>query len=765
MAWEDTNKTPGATETRSGIPAANPQAGGTDEWLKLAQDAYTQSTTYFDNNVRKQVEDGLRLFNSQHTRDSKYSSDAYKYRSRLVRPRLRSIIRKHEAAAWMALFSSPDYANVDPVDQDNMDQVASAGINKQLLQYRLSKSLPWTIISIGALQDAAKVGICASFNYWEYVATTTKETVQADFFGQSLEMEVPKTVVKVDKPCVELLPVENIRFHPAAKWYDVVGTSPYLIVELPMYLRDVLEKMEAGGGKGAPEWKRLSKDILLTARISDTNPVQQARESRREDPQAQTSPVNEFDMVMVHLNFIKVEDECYCYYTLKDKALLSDPRPLAEVFLHGEIPITLGFCVIETHKTMPSGLTHLGKDLHQEGTEIVNQRLDNVKYVLNKRRFVRRGSNVDVEGMLRNVPGGITMVNDVEKDVRTDEMNDVTASSYQEQDRVNADMDALLGGGLNSDSVMTNRKLGETVGGMRMLAQGGNAITELDIHIWLETWYVPTLRQLIKLEQYYESDEVILALASKKAGMYQRFQQSPDLDELLKAELTVTVNAGMGATDPQQRFQSFMQATGAYAQIVQASQMIGDLNLPEVRKELFGLAGWRDSARFFGNVDPRWQQAQQMMQQAQGLAREVVDKAKDRLLRREMQLERREVDLGMKELSLEQEDGQQEFALMAQKANLEARIDQRKAAQEAQQKAQEHAAEMQMRKQEHMLEMVLKRLEARQDIQLKAFEARQNAQNQRMLAQAKAAATEAQGRKVKRSAKKQADGSWEISET
>ena len=728
MAWDDTNTSPGAEATRSGLPPANPQAAasGPNEWLKLAKDAYSQSTTYFENNTRKAVEDGLSLFDSRHPRGSKYNSDAYKYRSRLFRPKTRSVIRRHEAAAWQALFSSPDFANVDPVDGENPEQLASAGINKQLLQYRLDKSIPWSIISIGAFQDATKVGICASFNYWMYKADEVEEEGPADLFGVTTQK---RTRVREDRPCIDLLPVENIRFHPASKWYDVVGTSPYIVVELPMFLRDVLDRMENSYGNGEPEWKTYGKDVLLQARITESNPVQQAREGRREDPQAQTSPVNEFDMVMVHLNFIKVDDECYVYYTLKDKELLSEPLPLEECFLHGEIPITIGFCIIETHKTMPSGLSHLGQPLQAEGNEIVNQRLDNVKYVLNKRNLVRRGSNVDIEGMLRNVPGGVTMVNDIEKDVKSVETADVTGSSYQEQDRVNADMDSLLGGGLDASSVTTNRRMNETVGGMRMMQQGGNSLTEYTIQVWMETWYLPTIRQIIKLEQYYESDAVILALASKKAGMYQKFQMSPDLDKLLKSELTVTVNAGMGATDPQQRFQSFMQAMGAYGQIVQASQMIGDMNLPEVRKELFGLAGWKDSARFFGQVDPRWQQAQQMVQQAQGMAREIVDKAKDRILSRQMQLERRQTDLDMRELSMESEGKalEQELALEFQKFQQEAMLDERKLQQEMGLDVRKAKFEERMAMQKAHLEARLKEFQARVDAKVKIYVAQKTA--------------------------------------
>jgi hypothetical protein len=218
--------------------------------------------------------------------------------------------------------------------------------------------------------------------------------------------------------------------------------------------------------------------------------------------------VNEFDVVMVHLNFVKTGDETYAYYTLKDTHLLTEPMLVEEMFLHCKDrrpPVQIGFCVIETHKPVPTSKIGLTAQLQREANEISNQRLDNVKFVLNKRWLIRRGANVDIESLMRNVPGGATMVNDVERDVREVNWQDVTSSSYQEQDRINLDFDDLAGN-FSQGSVMTNRKLNETVGGMRMMAQGANMLTEYDIRVYVETWVEPVLRQLAKMEQAYETD-------------------------------------------------------------------------------------------------------------------------------------------------------------------------------------------------------------------------------------------------------------------
>lgn len=727
----DTNLIPGQ---QAGNEVGGPPSGSSataDPWLRLAKDAFKRSTTYAENNYRMKWEDGLRMFNSQHPRDSKYNSDAYKYRSRIFRPKTRSVIRKHEATAAAALFSNPDVVSLDPINPDDAGQVASAGITKELLQYRLTnskKGIPWFITSVGAFQDAMTVGVCASFQYWDYQTETRTVKKQVEFQGQTIELELEEEFPVVDKPCCELLSIQRIHFDPAAKWYDVVGTSPYVILELPMYVQDVLDYMDSGYGRGGAKWKRMTEKELLQARMPTDDPVQQARDGKQENPEAVTSSVSDFDVVQVHLNFITQGGKCHAFYSLKDIALLTEPVPLRELFPIGEIPVTVGFCVLETHQAMPDGLAQLGGQLQSEANEIANQRLDNVKFVLNKRWFVRRGSQMDVESLLRNVPGGVSMVTDVEKDVKESNWADVTASSFQEQDRLNADFDDLEGGGLNSSSVMTNRRLNETVGGMKMMTQGANMLTEYTFRVWVETWVEPTLRQLVKLEQKYESDETVLAIAAQRAKAWQHYNQSPDLDRLLDQELTLSVNVGMGATDPEARFQRFMQAAGAYTSMVKEGPQ--DLNLPEVRKELFGLAGFKDSMRFFSpQVDVRLQQAQQMMQQAEAVAKQIVDQHKDRIQRRERALDEKEHTLEMKML-----EASQDGALELRKIMMEFQMKAAELAFDQKQSAERHRLEMAQGQQKHVVQLAQERQKmqlaqekAQQEALIKAFQAKLDA--------------------------------------
>jgi heat shock protein HspQ len=597
------------------------------DWLKIARDAFSGSTSYMDANWRKQWEDNIAMFQSRHPAGSKYNSDAYKSRSRLFRPKTRSVVRKNEAAVAVAFFSNPDVVTLEAEDDTSPEQLVSAEIWKHVVNYRLQKTIPWFHLLVGGAQTAQVIGIVCSYQYWHYKEKVhvTQEPITDDMGNQLMDDQGPvmqefeQIEVIKDEPCIELLPAEQFRFDPGADWLNVVESSPYFIRLVPKYVCDVRELMEAQDRKtGQPKWKKYS-DAEIRMAIADHDTLRQARENKREDPLANNdAPISDFEIVWCHENFVRIGSEEKVYWTLGAQKLLTDPQDLKDVYFTGKRPFVIGSCVIEANKAVPDSLVQMGSSLQRETNDTVNQRRDNVSLVLNKRFIVKRGRDVDVQSLVRNVSGGVTMATDTE-DVKTLEWNDVTASSYQEQDRLNVDFDELTGN-FSSSSVMTNRKLNETVGGMQMLGQGANQLTEYMIRTLVETWVEPVLRQLVKLEQAYETDQTVLGLAGKKAQeTLQRYGVNEITDELLNQELTVRVNVGMGATDPQTKLQKFTHAMQTYSGIM---TNMPDVDPEALRKELFGLAGYKDGSRFFKKgqdpKDAQMQQLQQALQQMQG---------------------------------------------------------------------------------------------------------------------------------------------------
>jgi len=594
------------------------------DWLAIARDAYTSSTNYMDANWRKRWEDSVAMFQSRHPADSKYNHELYKHRSRLFRPKTRSVVRKNEAAAAAAFFSNVDVVSVGPENESDKAQLASSEVMSELVNYRLQKSVPWFRLLIGALQEAQVYGTVVSYQYWKYKEQRRFETMVDDMGEPMLDPMTGEPVISEaaplvleDKPCIELIPLENIRFDPGADWMDVVGSTPYLIRAVPMYVADVKAMMQTTDRKtGAAQWKQLSDGEIRQA-VQEFDTLRSQRENRREDPKTENNaPLTDFEIVWCHENFVRLDGEEVVYWTMGTQHMLTEPKPLAEVYFTGTRPFVIGTAVIEAHKAVPDSLVQLGSQLQREANDIANSRADNVKLVLNKRWKAKRGKSVDIPSLMRNAPATVTLLDSMD-DIEEINWPDVTASAYQEQDRINVDFDELMGN-FSSGSVMTNRKLNETVGGMSMLNGSASLLTEYMLRTFVETWVEPVILQLVQLEQAYETDLVVLSLAGQKAQLAQKYGVNEVTDELLNQSLTVRVNVGMGATNPETKLQKFIMATQTYAQIATTVQ---GADLEAVRKEIYGLAGYRDGARFFKQGDDpaagMLQQAQQIIGQLQ----------------------------------------------------------------------------------------------------------------------------------------------------
>jgi hypothetical protein len=604
---------------------------GSNEWLARARSAFRSSTSYVDGNWRKTWEDNIRAFNNMHPSDSKYNAPAYEKRSRLYRPKIRSVIRKNEAAAAAAFFSNVDVVSLSASDQSDKAQVISAEIMKQLLQYRLTKSIPWFQTVLGGMQDAQVTGVVAAHVHWLY-----------------------DEIQNIDKPVVDILPIENVRFDPAASWVDVVNTSPYFIHMMPMHAMDIRAKMDSG------EWKQLPINLATASSNFDSTRI--ARNGNKEDPQsADTRALGDYEIAWVHRHIHRKDNEEYEFYTLGEYGLLTDPRPLRDVVLHARRPYVIGSCIIETHKSMPSGVPALARGLAEEVNEIANQRIDNVKFALNKKWFAKRGVEVDLAGLVRNVPGGVVMMNDPINDVREISWPDVTQSSYLEQQGLDMSMDELLGN-FNPAAIMMAGAANAPARNMTMLNQSNGTLVEYLIRTYVETFVQPVLRHLILLEQHYETDRVILGLAAKNAQLLQRFGVDEVTDELLNQEITLTVNVGMGATDPGQKLQKFLTAMNMYSTMLR--NPVPGVNMVEVGKEIFGHLGYQDGSRFFTMDNPEVAQLQQQLRQAMVQLQALQAQLKDKTSAQLVSLEKtRESNKSKELIALIQEENENKRAL------------------------------------------------------------------------------------------------------
>lgn len=582
-----------------------------ESWLlSRAQEIYSNSTDYLDANITQIWETNLSHFNNEHATSSRFRRSNYK-RSSVFRPKTRANIKNQEANLAAAAFSTHELVDIQPKVKSNPEQIISARITKSLLQHRLGTKMPWFLTVMGAYQDTKNYGVCITHNYWSYKEDTdiipafgddNMPVVDVDpVTGEVVPMGIERTIVRDDSMHVDNIPPENFRFDPMCDWRNPVKTSPYIVYLQPMYVNEALEMMETEDPKTMkPTWRKYDMAEILSTRRQNYDRTRSAREGRGRIDPADEQTGNGYTTVWAHMNIIKVNGDDLVYWTMGTDLLLTQPEKLIDLYPHllaGERPFTLGFSNIEAHKNYPAGDNELASPLQLEINEVANQRLDNVKLALNKRYYVRRGSQVDLDALIRNVPGGGVMMNDPEKDIKTVDTRDVTASSYREQEMLSSEMDELVGG-FNPAGGQQGQQQAPSNGAMEQQAGSAGAVQEYTIRLFMETWMEPCLRQCVQLIQMYETDQTLLAIAAEESELYQKYGVDEVSDTILQQQLTVNVNVGLGNTDPVKRVEKLIFGVTKAAEL---PGMIERMKSPEIADEVFGALGYKDSSRFFMN--------------------------------------------------------------------------------------------------------------------------------------------------------------------
>lgn len=576
-----------------------------DKLLQLARAAEDQSVIFINQHQRERWIRSMKAVKSEHHSGSKYLKEAYRNRSRVFRPKTRSALRKTMTAAANALFSTGDVIALSAVNESDDFHVASAALKQELLNYRLSRvsrrnGVRWFQTCMGALYNAETIGVCISKQTWKY----RKEVIPAR--GGQPE----RTIVMMDRPGVDLLKPENCFCDFNADWTDPAQTSPYFIIKYQMSPEDAWDMIQGQGGNGAIEWMPDVDIETLRANGGGQDAtaagIRAARNDGRDPSQQASGP---FRQIWLREVFMRFEGRDLVFWTLDNLRLLSKPIPTVDAYpaFSGERPIAMGVGALEPFVIYPQSKVDSLQPLQQEVNDQANLRLDHMKQVVAPPAKVLRGKRVDTQQVQRRSPNSYIML-DAMTDLEWANIPDLPQGAFVENNYMNADFDDLAGN-FNGSSVQTNRSLNETVGGMRLLAGSADQIGQFDITVFVETWVEPVVWQLLKLEEMYESDATVLAIAGEKAKLFEKFGLDSVTDELLTRECHLTVKVGVGSSsEPQMELQKIIGAFGAASQILMPFIQGGVIKPPVPRTEeivnvVFGKAGVADGAeRFFSFI-------------------------------------------------------------------------------------------------------------------------------------------------------------------
>lgn len=615
--------------------AVHPFQGEHDFWIKRAKDALSTSTSFLESEHIAQWQKNQDNFDSKHPAGSKYYTDAYKHRSRIFRPKIRAAESKGESAFAEAMFGSSEIITVNPADEGSKEDAVMAEVWQAIMNWRIKKDIPWYKISIGAFQTTWIRGIAISRQDWEY--EEEEYVAQGGVYSAG---QVQRRVRK-SRPRITLIDPLMFRFDPGADWVDPIGSSPYLIEIIPMYLDELMRFMASPITKGREDaWIGATEGEVLSANkdylfnLADSDRRQKASESS-----------DSFETIWVHRNIIQDKDGVdHEFYTVGADFMLSWPVPLDSPIGRNYV---IGVSNVEVFKAIPASRIQLAEMIQAEANDMVNQQLDNVKLALNRGYMVRRDKNVDLNTLRRSYPGRIVMTDDLDA-IRPEQLNDVTSSSYIQQDRLNNDMDDIVGG-FSQGSVATNANLNRTVGGMQMLQSSSNAVTGYIVRTFVETWIEPVLGQVLRLTQEYEEESVIRKFAGDK-------EIDLNLDMILKS-MSVVVSVGFGNLDPKLRVQTLV--TSLQTSMGIAPQLAAKIDEDAVLAELTAVAGYRDGSRFLLSGE----QVQERQAQAQEAAAQQGGGA--------VELEQQKLQLEAQKLAIEQQKLQIEAQIDAERLSLQ----------------------------------------------------------------------------------------------
>ncbi|MEN6302267.1 MAG: hypothetical protein ABFD96_06040 [Armatimonadia bacterium] len=635
-----------------------------DQLTRLVRSAFSQGKSYQEQVLQPRWTSAYAAFNNKHSSDSKYSSARFRGRSRLFRPKTRSTARKKQAEAAAALFATSDALIVRATDETNEQQVAGAELLSALIRFRLDRSnensgVPWFQIAMGAHLSAQQTSVCISKQYWEYrrelegydevpieapVPLELQPFVGAATYQVGTRQEPRYRIVR-DRPRVELMPPEDVIRDPTASWEDQAQDSAYLILRFPMTVEAGKTFVRKGQEKSRVRFYDITDAQFAAAAGKSTDPnnaasVRRARENNGTDRYSDFTVDEAYSQIYLHENYLRIEGKDYVFWTLGVDRLISDVIPVEEAYPEqgGARPVVIGVGALEPFKIDPMSPIESWQPLQLEMNDLANLRLDTLKQTIAPLAKVRRGRSVDIRAIQNRSPDTVVYMQDM-ADVEFDRPGSVAGEAYVEMEKLNADFDDQAGN-FSTGSVQTNRQLGETVGGMQMMMSNANALGEFDLRVWIETWVEPVLRQLVKLEQFYETDANVLAISAKRAKLMPRFGISHITDDLLNSQVAISVDVGIGSSDPLISLQKFEKASqivlGLLGPAAQAR-----MKQDAVIDEVYGKAGYKDAAeRFFNPAEEEdqriieMQQALQQMQQALMEAQKALeDKRGDQMTR------------------------------------------------------------------------------------------------------------------------------------
>ena len=546
------------------------------DFLRLMEDSTAFCNRYRQANIDPAHRRADNAYHSILENEADYQE---RKRSSLFIPKTRDHCRR-----WTTTITNAFFMSDDIVTLTNTLYPDEARYTNEVVNIRLDKSVPTFQFVSKSAHATVKYGNAVGKTGWDF-RTEVREEKSLD--GTVTRYEAPET----DVPFLELVPFENIQYDFRVISEDPVTDSPFWRQWIPMYVGEAEAKFKAG------EWKRPKDFSWENVKIpAATDSVRKARQGKMADPQAESFGKNEGETPEERLtsyrqiwcveNYFRIAGTDWTYLSLGDEYIVTPPVRVADKFPHGRRPYAMSQFDPEAFRSYSDGLPEMMRHLQAEENAIRNQRRDNVSLVLNRGHIVKRNSGVQLHSLQNSRPGRITLTDDMEA-IKPEEMPDVTASSYREEEITSRDIEQISMQSSNKLGVMSSDRQSATEAAINASASGEQE--GFIIKSFVDMYMRPLLTMFVSNVVAYESDQNVFNDASLATGF------PPDPSMLTECE--VVINAGMGSTNKELRAQRIGAAIDRGIQLAQVDPTFA-ATVKELYRDLLPLLGLKNTDRY-----------------------------------------------------------------------------------------------------------------------------------------------------------------------
>jgi len=548
--------------------------------LKKANDFESQFYSWFDSGLKDILNDNRRRYRMELADKDERTLRGL---SALPSTKSTSVVDIAVERALLDYHGDPEALSYTAKSADDPMQEQFAQWLTKVFHYRAEHTFPFFTWHNSSLTSAFTDGMEAALVTWKKEAYDNKETVYVDLLsGQQIDEVAYKEGVATDDLRFYKQDVINEVIVNDTWWIDQLKPGeqllwdfkiPYMdinlgqvaLVKIPKTVDQIMKLSDAGFFK---KIKREEVEKYTSSGPTTRNYMDVSTTVTNPD----TVDMDEYNRVELWYFFEKKDCQWYVTFSIEGKLELSKQIKVNDVFFGGRpvnrLPIVLGCTKLKLWETIGRGLPETIASIEDEWIDHRNNLNDAAKLAVQGKWRIEPDSDVYIDDIL-NARAFHARQGEVEAITQ----NFGLLENLRATDPLTADMNELIPVGMGSRSVVP-KGTDKTLGATQLALQSSQDKLSVQLMVRNQTFMKPLMWLIAQLEFAYESDENILRIAGKQAGM-----NPPEtlVDGKLGVDISVfdfdvnvQVNAGLGSAPRTQKVNNLMQ-------IVQTGRM---LNIP-----------------------------------------------------------------------------------------------------------------------------------------------------------------------------------------